>query len=169
MLELGRGKDFVPSSSKILSLDDIEKVKERLTGQVVVVAGGAFDLLHPGHITHLEEAKAQGDVLFVCVGSDEIVRKRKGSGRPVQDQIDRARVVAALQCVDFVVPMPYAQGAVTLQRISPDIWARGRDHSWEDIDVHYRKVVREQGIPIVHLGGGLKHSSELVTRIKGLQ
>jgi len=69
----------------------------------IVYTYGVFDILHPGHISLLERAKALGDYLIVGIVCDEAVRERKGKGRPIQNQYDRARIVGALKCVDEVV------------------------------------------------------------------
>jgi rfaE bifunctional protein nucleotidyltransferase chain/domain/rfaE bifunctional protein kinase chain/domain len=96
---------------------------------VVVATGGCFDLLHAGHIATLQAARAVGDCLVVCLNSDASVRRLKGAQRPLQTAADRARVLAALECVDAVVVFDEDTPATVLRRIRPDIWAKGGDYS----------------------------------------
>ena len=101
----------------------------RLRHGVVVATGGCFDLLHAGHIATLQAARAVGDCLVVCLNSDASVRRLKGAQRPLQPAADRARVLAALECVDAVVVFDEDTPAAVLRRIRPDIWAKGGDYS----------------------------------------
>jgi D-beta-D-heptose 7-phosphate kinase/D-beta-D-heptose 1-phosphate adenosyltransferase len=96
---------------------------------VVVATGGCFDLLHAGHIATLQAARAVGDCLVVCLNSDASVRRLKGAQRPLQPAADRARVLAALECVDAVVIFDEDTPAAVLRRVRPDIWAKGGDYS----------------------------------------
>lgn len=101
----------------------------RRSGGTVVATGGCFDLLHAGHVATLEAARALGDCLVVLVNSDSSVRRLKGSGRPLQPQQDRARVLGALHCVDAVVIFDEDTPAVVLADLQPDVWAKGGDYS----------------------------------------
>lgn len=94
---------------KILSIDQAVAVSKGLSkeGKRIVLVGGCFDILHIGHVVFLEEAKKKGDVLLVWVESDETIKKQKGEQRPIHTQQDRAHVVAALECVDYVVLLPH--------------------------------------------------------------
>jgi D-beta-D-heptose 7-phosphate kinase / D-beta-D-heptose 1-phosphate adenosyltransferase len=105
-------------------LDDVRRRRG-----VVVATGGCFDLLHAGHIATLQAARAVGDCLVVCLNSDASVRRLKGPQRPLQPAADRARVLAALECVDAVVIFEEDTPADVLRRIRPDIWAKGGDYS----------------------------------------
>lgn len=94
---------------KILSLTDAVKTAKTLqtNKKQVVVTGGCFDILHIGHIKLLENAKQQGDSLFVFLESDEKIRQLKGTGRPLHTQEERAEMLAALTAVDYVVCLPF--------------------------------------------------------------
>jgi rfaE bifunctional protein nucleotidyltransferase chain/domain len=105
----------------------LERVRRR--HGVVVATGGCFDLLHAGHIATLQAARAVGDCLVVCLNSDESVRRLKGPQRPLQPAADRARVLAALECVDAVVVFDSDTPAEVLRRLRPDVWAKGGDYS----------------------------------------
>lgn len=91
--------------NKILTVKEAIKVSKnlKLSGKTVVVSGGCFDMLHIGHIKFLEKAKQQGDYLFILLESDATVEKLKGKGRPINNQKDRASMLAALSYVDYVV------------------------------------------------------------------
>ena len=100
----------------------------RLRGGTVVATGGCFDLLHVGHLSTLRAARKLGDCLIVCLNSDRSVRSLKGPTRPVVPQTDRARLVAALDCVDAVVTFDELTPDRLLDRLRPDIWVKGGDY-----------------------------------------
>jgi rfaE bifunctional protein nucleotidyltransferase chain/domain/rfaE bifunctional protein kinase chain/domain len=105
----------------------------RAGGGTVVATGGCFDLLHPGHVHTLEAARALGDCLVVCLNSDASVRRLKGEGRPIVAQEDRAAVVRALRCVDDVVVFDEDTPEAVLERLRPDVWAKGGDYTVADL------------------------------------
>jgi rfaE bifunctional protein nucleotidyltransferase chain/domain len=105
----------------------------RAAGGIVVATGGCFDLLHPGHVRTLQEARALGDCLVVCLNSDASVRALKGPGRPVVGQEDRATVLRALGCVDGVVIFDEETPADALERLRPHIWAKGADYAGREL------------------------------------
>jgi rfaE bifunctional protein nucleotidyltransferase chain/domain/rfaE bifunctional protein kinase chain/domain len=115
--------------------DDVAQVAERVRahGGTVVATGGCFDLLHPGHIRTLEAARSLGDCLVVCLNSDASVRRLKGAGRPIVSQEDRAAVVRALRCVDHVVIFDEDTPEAVLERLRPDVWAKGGDYTVADL------------------------------------
>ncbi len=100
----------------------------RLRGGTVVATGGCFDLLHVGHLSTLRAARQLGDCLIVCLNSDRSVRALKWPARPVVLQIDRARLVAALVCVDAVVAFDETTPDQLLDRLRPDVWVKGGDY-----------------------------------------
>ena len=105
----------------------------RAAGGIVVATGGCFDLLHPGHVRTLQEARALGDCLVVCLNSDASARALKGPGRPVVGQEDRAAVLRALGCVDGVVIFDEKTPAAALERLRPHIWAKGADYAGREL------------------------------------
>jgi len=101
----------------------------RAAGGTVVATGGCFDLVHAGHVSVLEAARALGDCLIVCLNSDDSVRRLKGPGRPLQHQEDRARVVRALGCVDGLIVFDEDTPEAVLDKLRPDVWAKGADYA----------------------------------------
>jgi rfaE bifunctional protein nucleotidyltransferase chain/domain len=100
----------------------------RRSGGTVVAAGGCFDLLHAGHVSLLQAARALGDCLIVCLNSDRSVRTLKGPGRPVNHQADRAATLVALGCVDAVEIFDEETPERVIRSIRPDVWAKGGDY-----------------------------------------
>jgi rfaE bifunctional protein nucleotidyltransferase chain/domain len=105
----------------------------RAAGGTVVATGGCFDLLHPGHIATLRAARGLGDCLVVCINSDDSVRRLKGRSRPLVTATDRARVLEALEFVDAVVVFDEDTPAQVLDRLRPDVWAKGGDYAGADL------------------------------------
>jgi D-beta-D-heptose 7-phosphate kinase/D-beta-D-heptose 1-phosphate adenosyltransferase len=103
----------------------------RAAGGTVVAAGGCFDLLHVGHIGLLESARRAGDCLIVCLNGDASVTRLKGPGRPLVPAADRARVLAALGCVDAVAVFDEDVPHNLLRKLRPDIWVKGGDYTAE--------------------------------------
>lgn len=105
----------------------------RAAGGTVVATGGCFDLLHPGHVATLRAARGLGDCLVVCINSDDSVRRLKGSSRPLNSAPDRARVLEALEFVDSVVVFEEDTPSAVLERLRPDVWAKGGDYAGTDL------------------------------------
>ena len=108
-------------------------VRVRAAGGTVVATGGCFDILHAGHVATLEAARSLGDCLVVCLNSDASVRRLKGASRPLVPQHDRARVLAALQCVDEVVVFDEDTPEDVLRRLRPDVWVKGGDYAGAEL------------------------------------
>ncbi|MGR6967137.1 D-glycero-beta-D-manno-heptose 1-phosphate adenylyltransferase [Geodermatophilus sp. URMC 61] len=105
----------------------------RAAGGTVVATGGCFDLLHPGHVATLRAARGLGDCLVVCINSDDSVRRLKGPSRPLVTAADRARVLEALEFVDAVVVFDEDTPAEVIDRLRPDVWAKGGDYAGADL------------------------------------
>lgn len=122
-------KDNVYKSSKILSFKKttalVNKIKK--SGKAVGMCHGGFDLLHPGHVKHFESAKILCDKLLVSITSDRFVSERKGEGRPIFTDKLRAYMVAALNCVDYVVISDFKKGVEVINKIKPSFYIKGPD------------------------------------------
>ena len=105
----------------------------RAAGGTVVATGGCFDLLHAGHVRMLRAARALGDCLIVCLNSDSSVRRVKGSDRPLVPEEDRAAVLGALGCVDAVVLFDERTPEAVLERLRPDVFAKGGDYAVSEL------------------------------------
>jgi D-beta-D-heptose 7-phosphate kinase/D-beta-D-heptose 1-phosphate adenosyltransferase len=115
----------------------------RSQGQRIVFTNGCFDILHRGHVAYLNRAKALGDLLVVGLNSDESVRRLKGAGRPINSLEDRAQVLAALSCVDLIVPFDDATPAELIRLLRPDVYAKGADYTLDRLPE--ATLVRELG------------------------
>ena len=111
--------------------DVVARVRAR--GGTVVATGGCFDLLHAGHVAVLQQARALGDCLVVCLNSDDSVRRLKGPSRPLQSAPDRAAVLLALGCVDAVAVFDNDTPVPLLERLQPDVFAKGGDYALRDL------------------------------------
>jgi D-beta-D-heptose 7-phosphate kinase / D-beta-D-heptose 1-phosphate adenosyltransferase len=105
----------------------------RAEGGTVVATGGCFDLLHAGHVATLRAARALGDCLVVCLNSDDSVRRLKGPDRPLVPEADRAAVLEAIGCVDAVVAFDEPTPEAVLERLRPDVFAKGGDYALADL------------------------------------
>lgn len=114
---------------------ELEKLRDdlRSKGGRIVFTNGVFDILHAGHVMYLEAARAMGDVLVVGMNTDESVRRIKGPTRPVNDQQDRALVLAALRCVDHVVLFDQDTPINLITTIMPDVLVKGGDYTRDTI------------------------------------
>jgi D-beta-D-heptose 7-phosphate kinase/D-beta-D-heptose 1-phosphate adenosyltransferase len=134
-------------------------------GGQVVFTNGVFDLLHPGHLRYLQDARALGDLLIVAVNSDRSVRAIKGPERPITPEHERAEVLAALGCVDAVVIFDEETPHAVISRIQPDILVKGAD--WGEHNIVGRDVVEARGGRVVRIALAEGYStSELIRRIK---
>jgi D-beta-D-heptose 7-phosphate kinase/D-beta-D-heptose 1-phosphate adenosyltransferase len=131
--------------AKILSLNELCAERERLrqAGRRVIFTNGCFDLIHPGHVSYLQQARALGDALVVALNSDRSVRELKGEKRPILDQNERAEVVAALGCVDYVTVFDDPTPREVIAALLPDVLVKGGD--WEVDQIVGREEVEAAG------------------------
>jgi D-beta-D-heptose 7-phosphate kinase/D-beta-D-heptose 1-phosphate adenosyltransferase len=109
----------------------LQVAAHRAQGQRIVLTNGCFDVLHSGHTRYLNQAKQLGDVLVVALNSDESVRRLKGPGRPINNGADRAAVIAALSCVDYVTIFDTPTASPLITQLQPDVYAKGGDYTPE--------------------------------------
>ncbi len=132
-------------NSAVLTLEEaiLRFGREKRNGRRVVFTNGCFELLHPGHIRILEQARALGDVLVVGLNSDASVRRLKGEGRPVWPQQKRAEVLAAMECVDAVFVFDSDTPREVIAKLLPDVLVKGDD--WPIDQIVGREEVEAAG------------------------
>jgi len=160
-----------PAAGRVLPLRrllrEIARLR-RLRPEIrVVLANGLFDLLHVGHVRYLQAARRLGDVLVVAVNDDRSARLLRGPGRPILGSADRARMVAAVDGVDFVVLFGGPTVAPLLRRLRPDVQCKGTDYT--RASVPERGVVRSYGGRVAIVGDPKRHATtDLIARIRRL-
>jgi D-glycero-beta-D-manno-heptose 1-phosphate adenylyltransferase len=135
---------------KIIDLNELAQRARELSagGKKLVATNGCFDLLHVGHVRYLQAARGLGDVLAVGLNGDGSVRELKGSGRPINNEGDRAEVLAALECVDFVTIFPEMRATEFILAAQPAIYAKGGDYTSETLNAEERAALQEVGAQI---------------------
>ena len=138
-------------SKKILSRQELlnERARLRNVGQKLVFTNGVFDIMHVGHVRYLQQARELGDALVVAVNSDASVRKLKGEGRPLTTENDRAEILAALACVDYVTIFDDISPRSLIAELLPDVLVKGGDYALDQI--HGREEVESAGGRVVSL------------------
>jgi rfaE bifunctional protein nucleotidyltransferase chain/domain len=137
-------------NQKIIDMDELTERTRRLraAGKRLVATNGCFDLLHVGHVRYLQAARRLGDVLAVGLNGDRSVCELKGNGRPINNEKDRAEVLAALECVDFVTIFPDMRATEFILAAQPAIYAKGGDYTFETLNVEERAALQEVGADI---------------------
>ncbi len=130
---------------ELLSLNEFLEIRKKIKeeGKKLVFTNGCFDIIHRGHVSYLNRAKALGDYLVVALNSDESVKRLKGEGRPINKLVDRAYVIANLKAVDFVVSFEEDTPFEIISAIIPDILVKGGD--WDINNIVGRDVVESHG------------------------
>lgn len=156
------------SFHKILPFNKAEsQITTIRKGKIIVQCHGTFDLIHPGHIAHLEEAKSLGDILVVTITEDAFVSK--GPGRPCFHTDLRTRSLAALECVDYVVAIPFPAAVEAIDLIKPEIYCKGKEYEDPTNDntgnIHndVKSVIAHGGV-IKYIGGVVFSSSKLLNK-----
>ncbi len=103
------------------------------SGKTVVTTNGCFDILHVGHVRYLEKTKTFGDFLIVLLNSDKSVKSIKGPSRPINTEQDRAEILSALRCVDYVVLFDEDSPKNLLDEMKPDVYTKGADYTMETL------------------------------------
>ncbi len=120
---------------QVVKRENIKKLVEDLKsqGKTIVTTNGCFDILHVGHVRYLQATKAFADVMIVCLNSDVSVKKIKGPDRPINNENDRAEILCALECVDYVVLFEESSPVDLLCEIKPDVYTKGADYTIETL------------------------------------
>jgi D-glycero-beta-D-manno-heptose 1-phosphate adenylyltransferase len=154
--------------SNVVSLHDAVTERGRLAAndKTVVFTNGCFDLLHVGHVRYLQGSAAEADRLIVAVNDDASVARLKGAGRPTMPLNERAEIVAAFSCVDYVVPFGDDTVDRLLRRVKPDVHCKGTDYTVDTVPE--RAVVQAYGGRTAIVGDAKDHASrDLLRKIRG--
>jgi D-beta-D-heptose 7-phosphate kinase/D-beta-D-heptose 1-phosphate adenosyltransferase len=140
---------------KLKTLPQLKKIVQQLKeqGKKIVWTNGCFDILHVGHITYLMQAKKEGDVLIVGLNSDRSVRQIKGPGRPVINEQNRALVLSALECVDYILIFDEKSPLSIIKQLRPDVYAKGGDYTIDTLVQPERRFVENYGGRIALIPG----------------
>lgn len=159
------------AATKIIPLEAIPawRTQARAARQRVICTNGCFDILHAGHVSYLQSARAQGDLLLVGLNSDSSIRQLKGPERPVNPEQDRALVLAALEAVNAVTIFRDLRATHFLELAQPDVYVKGGDLSVEQIPLEERDAVTRAGGRILimpHIPG--RSTTALIDAIRKL-
>jgi rfaE bifunctional protein nucleotidyltransferase chain/domain len=137
-------------TNKIIDMQNLaaRAAQLREAGRRLVFTNGCFDLIHVGHVRYLTAARTLGDVLAVGINGDESVRTLKGPNRPINNERDRAEVLAALESVDFVTVFPDVRATRLLALVRPAVYVKGGDYTPETLNEEERAVLDEVGAEI---------------------
>jgi len=159
---------FSQERRALIAREDLaERLARERARACIVLANGCFDLLHVGHLRYLEAARARGDTLVVALNTDESVRVSKGPGRPLVPLAERAELLLALRCVDFVTCFPERDLERTLRLLRPHVHAKGTDYT--PANVPERAVDLELGIEIAICGDPKDHATSALLARLGLR
>ena len=142
---------------------ELARLRQLRPGLRVILANGCFDLLHVGHVRYLEHAKRLGDLLVVALNSDESVRQLKGLGRPFVPLLERAELIGALACVDFVTSFAERDLRDTLSALLPTVHAKGTDYTPQSVPE--ADLDQRLGIRVAICGDPKSHSSTQLGQI----
>lgn len=133
---------------QIVTQKDIVKIVRdgQKQGKTFVATNGCFDILHVGHVRYLQKTKNMADFSVVMLNSDKSVKLIKGDSRPINNQDDRAEILTALSCVNYVVLFEEKSPASLLEKIKPDIYTKGADYTMETLPE--RDIVKRNGIRV---------------------
>ena len=156
--------------SKIIPLAQLQRrtAEIRAAGKKLIATNGCFDILHVGHVRYLQAARALGDYLLVGVNGDASTRELKGAGRPINNENDRAEVVAAVAAVDLVTIFPEVRATRFLELAQPSIYVKGGDYTVDSLNDSERKLLEQVGteIRIIPFEKGYSTSSLLAKLTK---
>ena len=155
------------TDKKIISYTALTKLREQTKkeNRSIVLTTGCYDILHLGHVIHFNYCKSNADILVVSVGNNETTRHLKGENRPINDEKFRARMIAALECVDYVVRFDEEKPLNLIKTIRPDVLVKGGDYSREQVVGH--EIVESYGgtvslIPVINNAS----TTTIIKRIK---
>ncbi len=132
----------------VVSQDEIVRIvrEGQSCGKKYAATNGCFDILHVGHVRYLKKTQSLADYCIVMLNSDKSVKQLKGENRPINNEQDRAELLAALRYVDYVVLFEERSPAELLEKIKPDIYTKGADYTMETLPE--RDIVKKSGIKV---------------------
>lgn len=138
---------------EVVSTERLSAIRDGMdaSGRRLVLTNGCFDILHAGHVRYLQQARKLGDALAVALNGDQSVRELKGEGRPINSENDRAEVLAALGCVDYVVIFEGKRATALMGAVRPHVYAKGGDYTRDSLDADERKALEDGGAEIIIL------------------
>jgi D-beta-D-heptose 7-phosphate kinase/D-beta-D-heptose 1-phosphate adenosyltransferase len=155
-------QEKIKSFEELLSL--LPSIRERGT---IVWTNGCFDIIHKGHIRHLFESSRFGDYLIVGLNSDSSVRALKGPDKPKMPEEERAEIVSAIGCVDYVLIFPEIDTTRYLSAFHPNVYAKGGEYALDTINQEERRIVESYRGRIAFTGDKVNSSTEVIERIRG--
>jgi rfaE bifunctional protein nucleotidyltransferase chain/domain len=157
-------------NKKVVNVKELAQIAKamRAAGKRLVITNGCFDLLHLGHVRYLQAARALGDVLAVGLNGDQSVRELKGADRPINNERDRAELLAALEDVDFVAIFPEVRATRFLETVAPEIYVKGGDYTPDTLNAEERAIMEKIGTEIHFIPFEPGYStSRIIERLKG--
>ncbi len=135
---------------KSVPKEEIVKIVKdlQLAGKTVVTTNGCFDILHVGHVRYLQKTKEFADYSIIMLNSDESVKKNKGENRPINNESDRAEILCALSCVDYVVIFDESSPHALLDEIKPNFHTKGADYTMETLPKEESEVILKNNIQV---------------------
>lgn len=149
---------------KLMSIMQLRSISSKLRkeGRKIVHCHGCFDFLHVGHLRHLQEARKYGDILIVTVTADRFVGK--GPCRPIFNHFDRADMLAALQCVDYVAINDWINSVAALNAIKPDYYIKGNDYT--DVECYEFQAAKKLGAQVFVTSPGKYSTTQLLVKLR---
>lgn len=137
--------DWGNKMGRLIKREDLQEflIDLKKQGKTLVTTNGCFDILHVGHVRYLQKTKTYADVMLVCLNSDSSVKSIKGPDRPINNEVDRAEILCALECVDYVVMFDESSPEKLLGEIKPDVHTKGADYTVETLPE--AKIILENG------------------------
>ncbi len=141
-----------------IAYDELAQLGDRLRAmnRRIVFTNGHFDLLHVGHLRYLQRSRDFGDCLVVGVNDDAVTTKRKGPGRPIVPEAERAELLAGLACVDYVVVFPEETAAEVVRKLRPDVYVKGGDYATSQAEIDAGKLPLPEAEVVHGYGGQVK-------------
>ena len=157
---------------ELIKKEDLPRILTQLRniGKTIVTTNGCFDILHVGHVRYLQKTKTFADTMIVCLNSDSSVRSIKGPTRPINNENDRAEILCALSCVDYVVLFEEKSPAKLLENIKPNVYTKGADYTLETLperdiiianNIRSGEIVFNTYIPVVAWGKEAEYVAKL--------